>query len=257
MKIEFQPNPRSSAFTLLEVLVSGAILSIVVASLLAVLTTGLSTWRITQGKIEVDSEGRAGVLLLMQDIDNMVLPSAPNLWPEVSTNNGAANLRFLTLKPLDYQASPDNPQENTGDICYVEYTLTTSGALTRGFYPSRWTYENILRRGSLPAVGFTEPHLLSTNILTEMKSSVRGSRLYAESGQTGFVILSTNNPGYPGEIMPATGPLSSSNPPVGIEINFAVTDRASAQNPQLLENPLYRLRNSGYFSVRFDLPKTY
>jgi len=252
-------HPRSvdSAFTLLELLVSSAILSIVVAILLAVLTTGMTTWRTTQGEIEVDNEGRAGVLLLMQDIDNMVLPSSPKLWPEVSTNNDGVNLRFLTLKTLDYQGSDGNLQENIGDVCYVEYTLTPAGTLMRGFHPSKWTYENALLRASLPPPGSAPPQILSTNILTDMKNAVRGSKLYDEAGQTGFVILATNNPGQPNEIMPLALPLSLSNPPVGLEINFAVADQTSAQNPQLLENPSYRIRNSGYFSVRFDFPRTH
>ena len=257
MRAASHPRPVNLAFTVLELLVSSAILSIVVAILLSVLTTSMTTWRTTQGKIEVDNEGRAGTLLLMQDIDNMMLPSSPELWPEVSTNSDGVNLRFLTLKPLDYQGSDGNLQENIGDVCYVEYTLTPTGALMRGFHPSKWTYENALLLGSLPPPGSAAPQILSTNILTDMKNAVRGSKLYSEAGQTGFVILATNNPGYPNEIMPAVAPLSRSNPPVGLEINFAATDWSSAQNTQLLENPSYRLRNSGYFSVRFDFPKTH
>jgi len=242
------------AFTLLEVLVSAAILSIVLAALLSVLTTGLTTWRITQGKIEVDTEGRAGVLLLMQDIDNIILPRSPSLWPTVTTNAETPHLRFLSLKPLDYQ---DDSQGNVGDVCYIEYFFSKEeNSLLRRFYPSKWTYDNILKSGQFPNPSKENAQLLSTNLISELKDSVRGSNLYSEAAKTGFVLLATNNPGFANNPLPLQGIPTVSNPPVGIEINFAATDQTSTQNPQLLENSSYKLRNAGYFSVRFDFPKS-
>jgi prepilin-type N-terminal cleavage/methylation domain-containing protein len=244
-------NKSNKAFTLLELLVSAAILSIVIAVLLAVLSTSLTTWRTTQGKIEVDVEARSGALLLLQDINNIIMPKNQNLWPNTITNANIPYLRFLTLKPQDYQNLDDG---DIGDVCYVEYFFNNGeGTLMRRFYGSKWTYENILKSGRFPPPSQQDAQLLSTNLLAELKDSVRGTPLFNEAGQTGFVLLATNNPGQAMTVMPYRGPVNLSNPPVGIEINFSTTDMTSHKNPELLDNPSYKLRNSGYFSMRFDL----
>lgn len=256
MKSTHSHQSSALAFTLLEVLVSSAVLSVVLAVLLSVLSTCLGVWQVTQGKVEVDSEGRAGALLLMQDVESMVLPTSPSLWPSVVTRGGVPHLRFLTLKPQEYQQGTSaSDSENVGDVCFVEYLFSEDAALLRRFYSSKWTYENVLRAGRFPPPSDEGAQLLSTNIVSDLRDSVRGSPLYAEAGRTGFVLLTTNNTGQSGEIMPMLGAPSLSNPPVGLEVNFAVADRSASQNQQLLANPSHRLRNAGYFSVRFDLPK--
>lgn len=243
---------RYRGFTLLEVLVSASILAIVLSVLLGILSTGLSTWRVTQGKIETESEGRSGALLLMQDIDNIILPAESKLWPNVAYKGKIPYLRFLTLKPQDYQET--TAEGNIGDVCYVEYFFSTEHQLMRRFYSSRWTYDNILKAGVFPAPSTEDAQLLSTNLLAELRDATRGTNLYSEAGQTGFVLLSRTNPGQEGSLLPLQGAATGENPPVGVEINFAVTDGTSAQNPQLLENPNYRLRNAEYISLRYDFP---
>lgn len=245
----------NKGFTLLEVLVSAAILAIVMAVLLAILSTSLNTWRTTQGKVEVDIEGRSGALLLMQDIDNIIIPNNINLWPNTVTNSTTPYFRFLTLKPADYQ---EQDRGDVGDVCYVEYFFDkTEGSLMRRFYASKWTYDNILKPGGFPSPSQQNAQLLSTNLLTDLKDSVRNTPLFNEAGQTGFVLLATNNRGQTGTIMPHRGPKTISNPPIGVEINFAPTDMTSHKNRDLLSNPDYKLRNSGYFSMRFEFPKPY
>jgi hypothetical protein len=130
----------------------------------------------------------------------------------------------------------------------------------RSFYPSKWTYDNILKSGAFPSFNPDNAQLLATNILGQLKDSVRGLNLYSESGKTGFVLLATNNPGFPNELLPmksinspnSPNSPNSQNPPVGIEINFGTTDMTAIKNLDLLDNPQFNLRNSGYFSLRFD-----
>lgn len=246
------PRQNRLGFTLIEVLVGAAILGIVVAVMLGTLSSGLTLWRNTQGKIEVDTEGRSGALLLMQDIDNIVMPASPKLWPSVTTSQKVPYFRFLTLKPQDYQDLGQG--EDVGDVCYVEYYFAPEGALMRRFYSSGWTYENILKTGGFPPPGTEGAQVLSTNLLNELRDAVRGSSLYDEAGETGFVLLATNNPGQRGSLLPHRGPMDVANPPVGVEINFASVDMTAGQNPRLLDNASYRLRNAGYFSMRYDLP---
>jgi hypothetical protein len=141
-------------------------------------------------------------------------------------------------------------------VCYVEYFLDKeTGNLMRRFYASKWTFENILKNGNFPSPSKENAEILSTNILSEIKDSVRNSPLFGEAGRTGFVLLATNNNGQRGNLLPLSGNATISNPPVGVEINFATTDMKSHRNPTLLSNPSYILRNSGYFSMRFDFPK--
>lgn len=241
-------------FTLLEVLVSSAILAIVMAILLHVLSTSMTTWGVTQGKIEVDVEGRSAYLLLMQDVDNIILTKDVKLWPMLRTNSGMVSLAFLTTKPLDYQGSLGG---DVGDVCYVEYHLDLGkNSLLRSFYPSKWTYENVLSKGQgFPPSSLSKSELLSTNVLKDFRNAVRVSPLYVEANTNGFVILATNNPSYSGTILPISGSYNSSNPPVGVEVNLAVTDMLSARNPQLLDNKDYKLRNSGFYSFRLSFPQ--
>lgn len=252
--VEFKQSKR--AFTLLEVLVSAAIFSIVIAVLLAVLSSSLGIWRTTVGQVEVDNEGRGGFFLLMQDIDNVVMPDSTAMWPRVVRRGDSLFFQFLTTKPLDYQ---DTDFGDVGDICFAEYYLGGDGAnggvsLLRSFRNSKWTYENVLKAGSFPDP-LVDGQVLSTNLLRDFRDSLRSrAALYGEANTNSFVLLATNNIGQAGSPLPLAGAYSLTNPPVGVEINFAVTDYKEAANPELLQNLSYRPRNSGYFSMRFSFP---
>ena len=99
---------------------ASAVLAIVMAILLGALSTSLSLWRNTEGKLAADREGRAAELMMAQDLASAVVPADPALWPRV--NNG--HLQFLTAKSTDYQTTGDN---NLGDVCFVEYSVTGQG----------------------------------------------------------------------------------------------------------------------------------
>ena len=55
---------RSNGFSLIEVLVASAVLSIVLAILLGTLSASMSLWRNTENKLGADREGRAAEQLL-------------------------------------------------------------------------------------------------------------------------------------------------------------------------------------------------
>lgn len=144
------PHPPSAiarratpAFTLLEVLVASAIMGIVMFVLVSTANTSLQLWRGTSGKMAVDREGRTGLALLAWDLQNIVQPSNEALRPWINTNlftTGTAEypvLRFLTLKPADYQGAAD-----LGDVCYVEYRFTNN-SLMRAFVGSALTFESL------------------------------------------------------------------------------------------------------------------
>jgi prepilin-type N-terminal cleavage/methylation domain-containing protein len=132
----------ASAFTLLEVLVASAIMGIVMFVLVSTANTSLQLWRGTSEKIAKDREGRTGLALLAWDLQNIVQPTNLTLRPWINTNNvigspsGQTVLRFLTLKPADYQT---DPATDLGDVCYVEYRYTNN-SLARAFVSSSNTF---------------------------------------------------------------------------------------------------------------------
>jgi prepilin-type N-terminal cleavage/methylation domain-containing protein len=232
----------AAAFSLIEVMVASAVLSIVMAILLGTLSTSMSLWRNTENKLAADREGRAVEQLLTQDLVNAVVVSRTNkeLWPRVQDNA----LQFLTTKPLDYQSKEDG---DVGDVCFVEYRVADDGrSLTRAFQGSKWTYDNVLSGDQgFPTPGSAgEAQLLATNLLPEPKDALRGLAVHDAANNTPFIVLNK-------QLLPRAP--SDNAPPVAVEVNLAAADADAMANLDLLENDNYRLRNAGYFSFRVYL----
>jgi len=237
-----RPAHPAAGFSLIEVLVASAVLSIILAILLGTLGASMTLWRNTEGKLGADREGRAVVQLLAQDLANAVVPAATNYWPRVQDDT----LQFLTAKPQDYQ---DPDAGDVGDVCYVEYRMSDDGfALLRSFQGSKWTYDNILSQGQgLPLPGSAgEAQLLATNMLPTAKDALRGLDVYSEANNTNFIVLNR-------QLLPRAN--SDTNAPMAVEINMAAADADAIANIDLLENQNYKLRNAGYYSFRVFLPQ--
>jgi len=231
------------AFSLLEVMVASAVLAIVMAILLGALSTSLSLWRNTEGKLAADREGRAAELMMAQDLASAVVPADPALWPRV--NNG--RLQFLTAKSTDYQTTGDN---NLGDVCFVEYSVSQDGtALMRNFLGSGETFDQVIGAASpaFPNLPANRAQMLATNLLSNPRDAVRGLFLADNLTTTNhFTVLNR-------ELLPRSS--SDPDPPVAVEVNFAVTDPEGIANRDLLNSPGYKLRNAGYYSFRIQLPQ--
>jgi prepilin-type N-terminal cleavage/methylation domain-containing protein len=230
------------AFSLIEVMVASAVLSIVLAILLGTLTASMSLWRNTENKLAADREGRAAEQLLAQDLANAVVISRSNnkLWPRVEGNT----LQFLTTKSLDYQ---DGEEGDLGDVCFVEYQVSDDGfSLTRLFRGSKWTYDNVLSTdGGFPSPGSAgEAQLLATNLLPEPRDALRGLAVHDAANNTNFIVLNR-------QLLPRSP--SDDEPPVAVEVNLAAADADVMANIDLLDNENYRPRNAGYFSFRIYL----
>jgi prepilin-type N-terminal cleavage/methylation domain-containing protein len=245
---------KHAAFTLLEVLVTCAILGLLLAILLSILNASLILWRDTDSKIYADREARAARLLLSQDLSNVVLPanSSHELWPRVTTAGDITYLQFLTKSSSDYQ---DSDEGNQGDICFVEYAISpTTTELTRRFVGSAETLSGIIRTGNFPAPGGgaqEETQMLASNMLPENTYAVRGfENLEDAISNRRFILLNG------ADLLP-NPPVDQNNPPRSIEINFAITDPDSTTPEifQLLENDsAFVLKNSGLYSFRIFLP---
>jgi prepilin-type N-terminal cleavage/methylation domain-containing protein len=235
----------SRGFSLLEVLVASAILSVVMVVLLSTLSTSLSLWRNTESKAAADREARGAELLLVEDMAGVLLPAEPDLWPRV-TGPGENNvLQFLTTKPADYL--PEEP----GDVFFVEYWVDAgTSTMRRAIMDSRETYNTVIRAGQFPAGKSTDDdQLLASNLLAVNQDAARGlgPLQRTEANNTNFILLNAS-------LLPFSGSPSVNNVPSAVEVNFAVADPEVLRNRQLLDNPDYVLRNAGLYSTRFRLP---
>lgn len=233
---------RPAGFSLLEVLVASAVLSIVLMILLGALTTSLSLWRTTESKLAADREGRAAELLMADDLASVVVPANKDLWPRVDGDT----LQFLTLKPVDYQSKEGN---NKGDICFVEYRFDRPNhVLKRRFLSSEETFNDILNKPApsfpSPGANATEAQLLATNILENTADAVRGLALHDQAPDKTFVLLNR-------EMLPVA---NNTDPPAAIEVNFAVADPDAMANEDIWKNSDVPLRNAGLYSFRIHFP---
>ena len=239
-------------FTLIEVMVSAAILAIVLAVMFSALSTSMSLWRNTDNKIVADREARAVELLLARDLANVIMPAATKFWPRVTNSGGVFYLKFLTATPADAQPATAG---NTGDVCYVEYAVlpSTNGPgreVRRLFWPSGKTYTDVLSTGALPGPQAADQfESLGLNLLPTNTMAARGlGNLVNEANNTNFVLLGSN-------LLPFTGTPGPNNYPAAIEVNFAVVDPTTLGNTNLISRSTYVLRNAGLYSFRIPLPK--
>ncbi len=239
-------------FTLIEVMVSAAILAIVLAVMFSALSTSMSLWRNTDNKIVADREARAVELLLARDLANVIMPAATKFWPRVTNSGGVFYLKFLTATPADAQPATAG---NTGDVCYVEYAVlpSTNGPgreVRRLFWPSGKTYTDVLSTGALPGPQAADQfESLGLNLLPTNTMAARGlGNLVNEANNTNFVLLGSN-------LLPFTGTPGPNNYPAAIEVNFAVADPTTLGNTNLISRSTYVLRNAGLYSFRIPLPK--
>lgn len=252
---KYRQSP-GAAFTLLEVLVSAAVLSIVLTVMFSALSTSMNLWRNTENKIVADREARALELMLVRDLANVVMPASTNLWPRILTNRVSRDsffyLRFLTAASSEMQSSASG---ESGDVCYVEYVVfpSTNGPgheVRRLFWPSSRTYADVISRGAFPGLQpMGQFQSLGLNILPTNRMAARGlGNLVNEANNTNFVLLGTN-------MLPFTGTPSISNYPTAIEVNFAVSDPETLANSNIIAANTFILRNAGLYSFRIPLPK--
>jgi prepilin-type N-terminal cleavage/methylation domain-containing protein len=242
----------AAAFTLLELLVSMAVMAIVLAVMFVALSTSMSLWRNTDSKIASDREARAVEFLLARDLGNAVVPAQTNFWPRVSVVGSSTYLRFLATVP---GAAQSTSAAEVGDVCYVEYAVvpSTNGPgreVRRLLWPSKQTYDSVIQAGALPtsAQAPDQYQSLGLNLLPTNNMAARGLGPLANANEsafnTNFVLLGRN-------MLPLTG----TNYPAAIEVNFSVADRTTLANTNIISRASYVLRNAGLYSFRLPLPK--
>lgn len=110
---------RSSAFTLVEMLVSLAIFSILVLVLFSMMDNASKLWRQQNYKEEDFREARAALITMSRDFGNALLSTNP-AWFYLNTNSLNTNrIAFLASLPDVSQGT----SVDRGDICAVGYSL--------------------------------------------------------------------------------------------------------------------------------------
>lgn len=212
--------------------------------LLGTMSATLSLWRTGETKVSADREGRTLQIMLMQDLNNVLMPKAPNLWPRVVTNGSNSFLQFLTLSTSDYQTNASD----TGDVCFVEYAVVPADRrLVRRFAGSADTF-TILKNGAFPSPSTNNAQLVAAALLPNNRQAVRRMNLFNEASLENFIILDTN-------LYPISGAYTLNNRPAMIEFNFASVDSQTATNKVLLENENALLPGAALFSFRIALPQ--
>lgn len=181
------PNPRH-AFTILEVLVSTAILGIVMLVMLASIDTGMRLWKTTQDKISIDREGRYAMFQISRDLQNMITPPTPAPTPffkNIGEGNGKF-MEFFLIKPSDYQEPDSAGEKNVGDVCYVRYKLQDNKILVY-YEDSEKTFES-LKNNRFPSVedGDENWETLALNVRRVGAITQNSKGEYQLAGENGY-----------------------------------------------------------------------
>lgn len=161
--MKIRPYGNSSlgdrGFTLLELLVSSAIIGIMMMVLLSATSSSLGLWRGAEQRIAVDREGRNGLALMADDLANMLVLPGFAVTPQFDHWNNDVFMEFPVMRPGAYQESG---QGNVGDVCYVRYKYdSTANTISRSHVDSAATFAS-LRNGVAPPSGPYE--LLADNV---------------------------------------------------------------------------------------------
>lgn len=113
------PNPTRRGFTLIELIVSAALMSVILGAAYACLTAGLQARELVESRSATAQNARVALALMTADLRNAT-PLSPEFefvgMDRTLGNSEADNLDFAT-----HHYSPLNPRE--GDICEVSYFL--------------------------------------------------------------------------------------------------------------------------------------
>jgi prepilin-type N-terminal cleavage/methylation domain-containing protein len=216
---------RPCAFSLLEILVAVAVLSVLLVILLNIVQSATGLWRQSENRAEAYRESRAALQLMAANLKNSLATTNTDFFRTnliSSTNtNGLPSIGFLATQPLASQEPG-----NLGDVCAVGFFADygdkspiakengrQSMNLYRYFLGSNATFSALTNNGSGLFPGSFEADSASTEILA--RNVVRCEfRFYSTNASGGF----TNWTQGPGDSRPDL---------VEIEITAANNERAN------------------------------
>jgi type II secretory pathway pseudopilin PulG len=118
---QIPPRRREVAFTLLEVLISSAILLMLLVLLLGVCEGGSRFWNHAERRRAPLREAGASLRLITHDLRSAVITVDPSSLVIQTGTNGVNSLFFLVSHPSDHR-----PGTSIGDLCATGYFLAPS-----------------------------------------------------------------------------------------------------------------------------------
>jgi GxxExxY protein len=245
-------SKKSSAFSILELLVAVSVLSILLVVLLNIVQGATSLWRGSENKVEAYREARAALQVISSDLRNTLASTNTNFFrTNISGYPNPTNLTFLATLPLSSQNT-----NSLGDVCTVGYFLNydnkssvpgTSGRQSRNLYryfvESNETFANLTANSTTPlTTSFDTNHceILARNVVS--------------FNATYFV---TNSPGLTNWTQSTNTPMPQVLEITITAVNNERTMRFGARNAQSDWNdfptkPDY-LKNTKTFTTRINL----
>ena len=110
---------KSSAFSLLELLVAISVLCILLVILLDIVQGATNLWRTSENKVEAYREGRAALQVISSDLRHALASTNTNFFRrDISSYPNSTNVAFLATLPLSSQET-----NSLSDVCTVGYFL--------------------------------------------------------------------------------------------------------------------------------------
>lgn len=173
---EKRKSRRAGGFTLLELLVAMAVLSVLLIVMMNMVDSATKLWKQTENSVDAYRESRAALNTMARDFQYATVGTNYQ-WVRFNTNSGAANTNygsnafFLTALPSNSQKT-----DSKSDICEVGYFLALDRTaastnrtlnLYRYFRSSDQTFTNL--KDSTPFTGIvtgsTGEEILARNIV--------------------------------------------------------------------------------------------
>jgi len=112
-------SKKSSAFSLLELLVAISVLCILLVILLNIVQGATNLWRSSENKVEAYREGRAALQIISSDLRHVLASTNTNFFRrDISSYPNSTNVAFLATLPLSSQET-----NSLSDVCTVGYFL--------------------------------------------------------------------------------------------------------------------------------------
>lgn len=138
--MHFNNSRTPRAFTLLELLVAMAVLSILLVLLISVTNSASKLWRANENRVDSYREARAAINMISGDLSSLFsstntaffavtpedgrqdadLPPVKTGTPDEGMNG---KIFFLTALPIDAQGENRNSNPNKSDLCTIGYYL--------------------------------------------------------------------------------------------------------------------------------------
>lgn len=115
------------AFTLIEIMVAAAIMTVLVGLVLQITGEVLKAWNRSSGKLSANAEARIAMDLITQDLETAILRDNGQQWLLINGADGVGpydnSTGGQTVSIKMFSPALDRDQSSAGDICAVAYEL--------------------------------------------------------------------------------------------------------------------------------------